>query len=214
MTFHVEHIIKKFFPNKDLDEIFNKFCSLKDFYFKWNENINISSIRDEDGFWLKHIIDGLCLAKYIDDNYKNEEILDVGSGGGFPALVLAIVLDSKVVALEPLRKKTDFIEYSSIKLGLKNIKIINSKFANVKESYPIVVSRALGLYDELCKHFFKQNPETKIIIMTTNKGLKQLSTSHKVVTTQYDYVKSIYPNVLENYVLCECFSKKPIKTKS
>ncbi len=208
MTFHVEHIIEKFFPNKNLDEIFSKFCLLKEHYFKWNQNVNISSIRDEDGFWLKHIIDGLCLAKYIDDNYKNKEILDVGSGGGFPALVLAIVLDSKVVALEPLRKKTDFIEYSSVKLGLKNITIINSKFGNIKKSYPIVASRALGMYNELCRHFFKLDPKTKVIIMTTNKGLKQLEVNYKTITTQYDYVKSIHSNVLENYVLCECFSQK------
>ena len=93
-----------------------------------------------------------------------------------------------------------------------NIKVVNSKFANVKKGYPIVVSRALGLYNELCRHFFKQDPKTKIIIMATNKSVKQLTVDHKIITTQYDYVNSLYPNALGNYVLCECFSKKPIKT--
>jgi 16S rRNA (guanine(527)-N(7))-methyltransferase RsmG len=206
--FHVERTIEKFFPNKDLIVVMDRMRLLKELYFKWNEAINISSIRDEDGFWLKHVADSLCLSKYLHDNYNNESVLDVGSGGGFPALIIAIMLESQVTALEPIKKKTDFIDHCSLKLGLTNLKTINAKFENLNKSYPVVVSRALGLYNSLCAHFFEEDTSTKIIIMTTNKNITDLKYEYKISTTEYDFVNAECSDKLKDHILCECFCKK------
>ena len=206
--FHVERTIEKFFPNKDLTVVMGRMRLIKELYFKWNEAINISSIRDEDGFWLKHVADSLCLSKYLYDNYNNESVLDVGSGGGFPALIIAVMLESQVTALEPIKKKTDFIDHCSLKLGLTNLKTINAKFENLDKGYPVVVSRALGLYNSLCDHFFEKDANTKIIIMTTNKNITDLKYEYKITTTEYDFVNTECSNKLKDHILCECFCRK------
>lgn len=206
--FHVERVVKNFFPDKDLAKIMAQFAQLKELYFKWNNKINISSIRDEESFWIKHIIDSLCLAKYIKDNFENKDVLDVGSGGGFPALVLSLILDSNVVALEPIKKKTDFIDHCSFRLKLKNIKTVNSKFGELNKSYSVVVSRALGLYKELCDHFFGLDQNTKIVIMTTSKNIEGFDYQYKLGLDEYAYANSECSDKLKDHVLCECFYKK------
>ncbi|HOW17260.1 MAG TPA: 16S rRNA (guanine(527)-N(7))-methyltransferase RsmG [bacterium] len=206
--FHVEHVLKKLFVNKDLPKIKGQLELLKEKYFKWNNVYNISSIRNENDFWIKHVLDSLCLAKYLSLDPKIKKIIDVGSGGGFPAIVLSMVLDSDVLALEPIKKKTDFIDYCSLKIGLKNLHTINSKFQNMRLDQDVVVSRALGMYNELCTHSFSQDKKPRVVIMTTNKNIKELSFEHVTIKDQYDEVSEFSLGKLEDHILCEVYSKK------
>ena len=86
------------------DEEVMQFEKLYALFVDWNSKINLSSIRDETGIYQKHFVDSILVLKYFD--LEDKDILDLGSGGGFPALPLGIALeDSKIVALDSVGKK-------------------------------------------------------------------------------------------------------------
>ena len=170
MMFHVEPFLKKLFPDITPKPVIERFNILKTEYFKWNKIYNISSIKNEDEFWTKHVVDSLCLASYIyNEFHEGEKIFDIGSGGGFPGIVLAIVLNNKLSMVEPIGKKTGFIEHAILKLKLTNSEVIRSRYENIKniDNNFLIVSRALGNYQDLKKHFYNINRNAKLIIMTT-----------------------------------------------
>lgn len=139
---------------QDLEE----FCNL---LLEYNKNINITAINDEEGVYLKHFYDSLSIVKIIDlNNY--ETLLDIGSGGGFPGIVLKICFPKlHVTLLDSNHKKSDFQRYICEKLDLKDISIINDraeKYYLSGNKYDIVVARAvavLNVLSELCIPFSK-----------------------------------------------------------
>lgn len=128
---------------------------------EYNKHTNITAIRDESGVYLKHFYDSLTLVNICDfkDNYS---VLDVGSGGGFPGLVLAIVFPNiKVTLLDSNHKKSDFQKYIVSKLNLLNVVIVNDRaedYFRTGKKYDIVVARAVAklvILSELCIPFVK-----------------------------------------------------------
>lgn len=127
------------------EEKINKLNELRDICLEYNKHTNLTSITDEEEFNVKHILDSLSILKFVD--LEGSNILDVGSGGGFPGLVLAIVLDnSKVTMLDSNNKKTKYIEYAISELKLKNATTINARVeeSDTKEKYDVVLSRAVA----------------------------------------------------------------------
>ena len=82
-------IIKKYFPNLS-DEQLNQFNLLEDIYRNWNKKINVISRKDIDQFYTHHVLHSLSIAKFISFT-DNTKLLDVGTGGGFPGIPLAII---------------------------------------------------------------------------------------------------------------------------
>ncbi len=118
---------------------------LRDICLEYNSHTNLTSITDVSEFNVKHILDSLSILKFYELNDK--KILDVGSGGGFPGLALAIVLDnSEIVMLDSNNKKTKYIDYAISELGLTNASTINERVedVNLKEQFDVVVSRAVA----------------------------------------------------------------------
>ncbi len=138
----LKEILKEF----DLsDEKINQLNKLREVCLEYNTHTNLTSITDEREFNIKHILDSLSVLKFHDLNGK--KILDVGSGGGFPGLVFAIVLDdSEITMLDSNNKKTKYIDHAISELGLKNATTINSRVeeAGLKETYDVTVSRAVA----------------------------------------------------------------------
>ena len=130
---------------------------------EYNKHTNITAIRDTHGVYLKHFYDSLTLAKVYDFN-KNIDLLDVGSGGGFPGIVLAIVYPNlKVTLLDSNHKKSDFQNYIVDKLKLNNVLVVNDRAENYYKKeiqYDLVVARAvanLSVLSELCIPFVKND---------------------------------------------------------
>lgn len=153
---------------KDLNiKINKKQLSDLDIYYKmlieYNTHTNLTRITKEKDVYLKHFYDSLTLIKAI--NLNNQTILDVGSGAGFPGLVLKIVFpDLKVTLLDSLNKRITFLNLVIEKLNLKNIKAVHERAEDYalknKESFDIVTSRAvanLNVLCELCLPYVKVN---------------------------------------------------------
>ncbi len=127
------------------NEKIEKLNRLREFCLEYNKHTNLTSITDEREFNIKHILDSISIIKFF--NLSNKKILDVGSGGGFPGLVLAIILeDSEIVMLDSNNKKTKYIDSAIEELGLKNARTINARIeeSDVNEGFDITLSRAVA----------------------------------------------------------------------
>lgn len=137
-----------------------------DTYYKmlieYNAHTNLTRITEEKEVYLKHFYDSLTLVKAV--NLSDQTLLDIGSGAGFPGLVLKIVFPNlKVVLLDSLNKRITFLNSVIEKLNLKDIKAVHDRAEDYakdnKESFDIVTSRAvanLNMLSELSLPFVKQ----------------------------------------------------------
>ena len=118
----------------------------KDFLIEYNTHTNLTAIKEEKGIYLKHFYDSLTLNLYIKEK---DRILDIGTGAGFPGMVLAIVNPkSSFVLLDSNNKKTTFLNLLKEKLKLENVQIINERAEDYvrknRETFDIVTSRAVA----------------------------------------------------------------------
>lgn len=127
----------------------------------YNKHTNITAITDKESIYLKHFYDSLTLSKIIDLT-KDLSVLDVGSGGGFPGIVIKIVYPNlKLTLLDSNNKKSEFQRYVINKLKLTDINVINDRAENYFKKgnkYDLVVARAVSnmpVLDELCIPFLK-----------------------------------------------------------
>ena len=136
-----------------------------DIYYKmlveYNSHTNLTRITDENEVYLKHFYDSLTIVKVI--NLDSQTLLDVGTGAGFPGLVLKIIFPNlKVTLVDSLNKRINFLNLVIEKLNLKNIVAIHARaeeyILNNREKFDIVTSRAvanLNMLSELCIPFAK-----------------------------------------------------------
>lgn len=144
----------------------NKFKKYADFLLEYNKTTNLTAIRDIEGVYLKHFYDSLLvLDNNIVDFSEVESLIDIGTGAGFPGVVIKIMFPNiKVTLLDSNNKKTTFLKEIINVLGLDNVTIINDRAENyVKEhrqEYDISIARAvseLRVISELCLPFTKIN---------------------------------------------------------
>ena len=134
--------ILKYFP--DLTDIQKEqFVKLDFLYHDWNEKINVISRKDIDALYTKHILHSLGIAKII--NFEpGTYILDVGTGGGFPGIPLAILFpDTRFYLIDIIAKKIKVVQAVAEGLDLKNVKAEQLRAENVKGDFDFIVSRAV-----------------------------------------------------------------------
>ena len=139
------------------EEQIKKLVIYCDFLLKQNEVVNLTAIKDEEGVYLKHFYDSLTVAKELIDT-DGKSLLDVGTGAGFPGMVLKILFPTlKVSLLDANNKKITFLQQLAEMLEIKDITFIHQRaeehFAIVGSSYDYVVARAvanLSVLAELC----------------------------------------------------------------
>ena len=114
-----------------------------------NQKINLTRITDEKEVYLKHFYDSLTLVKVVNFN-KIETLCDVGSGAGFPGIVLKIVFPHlKVTLIDSLLKRVNYLNETIKKLELDNIKAIHTRSEDYSETFDIVTSRAVANISKL-----------------------------------------------------------------
>ncbi len=135
-------IINKYFTSlseKQLDQ----FLKLKELYVTWNSRINLISRKDIDNLYERHVLHSLALAKLVSFS-KNSKILDVGTGGGFPGIPLAILYpEANFLLIDSILKKIKVVENVSSELGLKNIQSKQIRAEKLNGKFDYIVSRAV-----------------------------------------------------------------------
>ncbi len=117
-----------------------------------NEKMNLTAIRDVEEAWTRHIFDALTLLPLLAEIPDGGEVADIGSGGGLPAIPLAIALPHlKFTLIESTGKKADYLSAAAAFLGLKNVRVLNARAEEVgqdfrvhRERYDAVTARAVG----------------------------------------------------------------------
>jgi 16S rRNA (guanine527-N7)-methyltransferase len=143
-------IITDNFP--DLTDLqISQFKKLKDLYVYWNEKINVISRKDMDNFYLHHVLHSLSIAKIV--RFKaHTEIMDAGTGGGFPGIPLAIMFpDVKFYLVDSIGKKIKVVNEVVNELNLKNVKAEQLRMEQVKGTFDFIISRAVTTLPEFLK---------------------------------------------------------------
>ncbi|MGM0620442.1 MAG: 16S rRNA (guanine(527)-N(7))-methyltransferase RsmG [Bacteroidota bacterium] len=135
-------IILKYFPDLSPDQI-EIFAQLEPLYADWNSKINVISRKDFSEFYERHVLHSLTIAKFIHFT-PGSEVLDVGTGGGFPGIPLAIFFPHvKFHLVDSIGKKIKVVKAVSESLGLENVTAEQIRVEQLKTKYDFVVSRAV-----------------------------------------------------------------------
>ena len=134
--------ILKYFPDLTDNQIL-QFQKLVALYQDWNAKINVISRKDIDELYTKHVLHSLAIAK-IQPFEPGTYVLDVGTGGGFPGIPLAILFpETRFYLIDVILKKINVVNAVAEALGLKNVKAEQLRAENVKGDYDFIVSRAV-----------------------------------------------------------------------
>ena len=142
--------ILKYFPNIT-EKQKEQFAALYDLYYDWNSKINVISRKDIENLYLHHVLHSLAIAKYI--TFKpGTTIMDMGCGGGFPGIPLAIMFpDVQFHLVDSIGKKVRVAGEIAAAIGLTNVRTSHSRAEEIKEKYSFVVSRAVMQLPDLVK---------------------------------------------------------------
>ena len=182
---------------------------------EWNEKINLTAITDDEGIAVKHFFDSLMLLKYVDIPEKSK-IIDVGTGAGFPGLVIAAARpDVKVTLLDSTGKKLKVVNDIGEKMGLSNYEILNMRAEEAgqkkeyREQFDFATARAvaeLRVLSEYCLPFVKQNGY--FISMKGALADKEIENAFTALKTLSGKIEEKY-----NFNLCDAGERNIIKIK-
>jgi len=190
-------IISSFFLNLSETQI-NQFSKLEDLYKEWNAQINVVSRKDIDELYLRHVLHSLGIAK-VQPFEPNSNVLDVGTGGGFPGIPLAILFpETNFYLVDSIGKKIKVVNEVATALGLKNVKAETIRAEKVKGEFDFIVSRAVTRMDDFVnwtktKIAKKQNHSLKNGILYLKGGDLTEELANFPNATQYN-LSEFFPN--------------------
>lgn len=136
-------IVLKYFPDLTPQQK-EHFAALQGLYSEWNEKINVISRKDIEQLYERHVVHSLAIYKFLPFQ-PGSKILDIGTGGGFPGIPLAIMMpDVQFHLTDSIGKKIKVVQEVADALGLKNVKAEHIRSEQVKDKYDFVVSRAVA----------------------------------------------------------------------
>lgn len=141
-----------------------QFEQLETIYGEWNNQINVISRKDTDNFYERHVLHSLAIAKVI-QFVPGTKILDIGTGGGFPGIPLAILFpECDFLLVDSIGKKIKVVQEVAKALGLKNVRAMHERAENIDEQFDFIVSRAVTAMPKFIKwtkgKFLKEDKNT------------------------------------------------------
>jgi 16S rRNA (guanine527-N7)-methyltransferase len=135
-------LVKKYFP-EITEQQEAQFDQLLPLYKEWNEKINVVSRKDIENLMLHHVLHSLAVAKFLPFR-PGTEVLDVGTGGGFPGIPLAILFpETQFLLVDSIGKKIKVVEGVAESLGLSNVQAKHMRAEDVDQDFEFIVSRAV-----------------------------------------------------------------------
>ena len=143
-------IITKYFPDLTCRQK-EQFAALYDLYYDWNSKINVISRKDIENLYEHHVLHSLAIAKYV--TFKpGTTVMDMGCGGGFPGIPLAIIFpEVQFHLVDSIGKKVRVASEIAAAIGLENVRTSHSRAQDIKDKYSFVVSRAVMQLPDLVK---------------------------------------------------------------
>lgn len=136
-------LVKKYFNNLSETQL-EQFSKLQELYQDWNLKINVVSRKDIDELYLRHVLHSLGIAKVMEFK-AGAKVMDVGTGGGFPGIPLAILFpETHFHLVDSIGKKIKVVNEVAEGLGLQNVKTTHGRVEEVDETYDFIVSRAVA----------------------------------------------------------------------
>ncbi len=127
------------------------FLALEDLYREWNAQINVISRKDIDGLYDHHVLHSLAIARYLltvpglEESFSKADVLDLGTGGGFPGIPLAILYpEARFTLCDSVNKKTIVAQAVAQALKLENVQVVNARAESLGRNFGFVVSRAVA----------------------------------------------------------------------
>lgn len=137
-------LLLKYFPDLDVNQL-RQFEKISEVYKDWNQKINVVSRKDIDEIYIRHVLHSLGIAK-IQAFLPGSKVLDVGTGGGFPGIPLAILFpETEFTLVDSIGKKIKVVDEVVEKLDLQNVKAINDRVENISGEFDFIVSRAVAV---------------------------------------------------------------------
>lgn len=184
-----------------MEEIYKK---LTEYILEWNEKINVTAIRDTNEFYEKNIRDSLEVMN-IPQFMKGKRILDLGTGGGFPGLPLAIACpDKEFYLLDSVAKKLKVVSAAAEEFHLDNVDVLNmraedmAKWPAYRETFDAVVSRAvanMSTLSEYCLPFVKK--DGYFIAYKTEDAREEIEAAKKAISILGGEIEDIVPDSIE-----------------
>lgn len=167
--------------DKNKIEIFDKYMSI---FLDKNSKINLISKNDEKFLFEKHIFDSLAINLFLKLK-KGQTLLDIGTGGGFPSVPLAILYDNlDVYPLDSIKKKINVIEELKQELDLKNLHPICNRVENINEKFDYVTTRAVATLDTVLKYAAARlNKGGYFIAYKSKKAVDELKDAQKTINS-------------------------------
>ncbi|SEQ06344.1 16S rRNA m(7)G-527 methyltransferase [Hyunsoonleella jejuensis] len=183
-------LILKYFPNLSEEQI-SRFQLLERLYQDWNLKINVVSRKDIDELYLRHVLHSLAIAKII--SFKDDtQIMDVGTGGGFPGIPLAIMFPNcNFHLVDSIAKKLKVVNEVTEGLGLTNVRTTHKRVEEINETYDFIISRAVAVMPTFVhwtkgKIAKKQNNDLKNGILYLKGGDLSEELKNYTTTTIYN----------------------------
>lgn len=142
-------LIQKYFTDFSERQV-EQFAALKDLYADWNSKINVISRKDMDSFYEHHVLHSLAIAAQFEFN-KGMQVMDLGCGGGFPGIPLAIMFpDAHFHLVDSINKKLHVVSAIAASIGLQNLTVQHTRAEDIKNrKFDVVVSRAVAPLKDL-----------------------------------------------------------------
>ena len=199
-------LIQHYFPDLT-DRQRDQFSELQALYSFWNEQINVISRKDTENFYERHVLHSLGIAKVIQFT-DDSKLLDIGTGGGFPGIPLAILFPNVHFTLvDSIGKKIKVVNEVALAIGLENVIGIHDRAENIKGQFDFIISRAVTAMPAFLKwtkgkYALKQNNPLKNGVLYLKGG--DLTEEFQTVQQKYTLFD------LENYFNESFFETKKV----